>query len=344
MKLDVRYGKNILASLSEGEFTGPVVALTRENWRGPAESRLAGRLESTLLFSDMTGDALDALAEKAAKAGAVVAVGDGPVMDAARYVAWRTGSKLVMAPMAITGESAVSSGVWTADGGRTTILGQKAPDLVTVDLDLIWNGPEHETRAGVGDVLGIVTATEDCFRASRAGAAEFDGEKALEAMEIVNELMDRADDLFDLTEAGVRKLVETLARREEFAEAMGSRSLVEGSEHVFADCAESVLARPLARGALVCLGVVLMLELQGKDGKPAKQFLHWLNVAWQPEKIGISDPELARVLGALKEFDREHDRGHTVIREAEISGKAMKTMMERMRDPLIKSSFQKRRD
>jgi hypothetical protein len=113
---------------------------------------------------------------------------------------------------------------------------------------------------------------------------------------------------------------------------------------MFADCAEAHTKRVFPRGALLCLGVVLMLELQKMNSKPVKQFLHWLNVAWKPDKLGLSEPELAGILGALKDFDKEHGCQYTVIRETEISGRTIKRVIEGMRAPILTSSLQDRED
>jgi glycerol dehydrogenase-like iron-containing ADH family enzyme len=160
----------------------------------------------------------------------------------------------------------------------------------------------------------------------------------------VTALMDRADDVYDLTEAGIRTLVEQLKRREEFAERQGSRRLVEGSEHVFADCAEAVLHRPLPRGPLLCLAVVMMMELQKKPSKPVKQFLHWIGAGWKPEQSGITDGELARVLAALPEFERAGGYAPTAIRGAELSGPELKRIIEGMKEQILRSSLQERKD
>ena len=74
------------------------------------------------------------------------------------------------------------------------------------------------------------------------------------------------------------------------------------------------------------------------------RFLHWIDAPWKLEKLGLTEPELAGILGALKEFDADHGTGYTVIREDDLSGRTIKRLIEGMRAPILKSSLQDRKD
>ncbi|HUT52722.1 MAG TPA: hypothetical protein VM658_04970 [bacterium] len=342
--MEIKYGRKLIEGLQADELRAPVCLVAEKGGRERALAMMVKKPDAVALVAGLDRAGLEALAVKCPERGAVLGFGGDDAMEAARYAAWENGSALVLAPAAIAGESLVRADVMVrGQGGRET-AGTKAADLLLVDYTTIWDGGEAETRASVGHVLSIVTAVEDAKRAAADGGQAFDKEKALAAMEIVTALMDRADDIYDLTEAGIRTLVELLLRREEFAEREGSRRLIEGSEHVFADCVEAVLKRPLPRGPLLCLAVVMMTELQKKTCKPVKQFLHWIGVAWKPEQVGITDGELARVLAALPEFERAGGYAPTAIRGAELSGPEIKRLILAARESFLKSSLEERKD
>jgi glycerol dehydrogenase-like iron-containing ADH family enzyme len=341
--MEIKYGRKLIEGLTADELRPPVCLVTVA---GDKERALATvmRPHAVAALSGMEQGALDSLAAKCTAGGTVLGFGGDAAMEAARYAAWKSGAALVLAPTTITGESLVRADVLVrAKGGREK-AGTKDAYLLLVDYGLIWEGGEADSRSSVGHVLSIVTAVEDARRAAAGGGEAYDEEKGLAAMDIVAALTDRADDIYDLTEAGIRTLVELLLRREEFAQRDGSRRLVEGSEHVFADCAESVLGRALPRGPLLCLAVVMMMELQKKPSKPVKQFLHWIGAGWKPEAVGVTEPELARVLGSLPAFERSGGYAPTAIRGAELSGPEIKRIIEGMKEPILRSSLQERKD
>lgn len=342
--MEIRYGRKLIGELRADELRPPVCLVTEEEGRERALKMMTNRPDAIALVSGLDRPGLEALAAKCPEGGAVLGFGGADAMEAARYAAWENGAALVLAPAVVIGESLVRADVFVRGKERKEKAGAKSADLLLVDYGAIWDGGEAATRASVGHVLSIVTAVEDARRAAAAGKEGFNEEDALAAMEIVTGLMDRSDDIFDLTEAGIRTLVEQLRQREELAEAHGSRRLVEGSEHVFADCVEAVLGRPFPRGALLCLGVVAMTELQGKLSKPLKQFLHWINAAWKPEQLGVSDAELARVLGSLKQFENEGGYARTAIRDAELSGPEIKRLIQAVKEPFLRSSLMERKD
>lgn len=342
---ELRYGKKLLDELSDTDVPGPVHVVASKRMRTSALDGLPFEPAAVTTMEGLARDKLDKLASEASGAGAILALGGGDAIEPARYAAWKNGSRLAVAPAPLPGAAAVTGQVaaWREDGGRE-VLGEKEPDLVLVDYGLIWSGEEDRTRAAAGEVMSIVTAVEDMKRAGKNGAAEYNEETGLAAMEIVTRLFDKSDDIFELTEQGIRALVECLIEREEFARDQGGRSYIEGSEHVFADCLEAELGRYFHRGAACCLGVILAMELQEKPSKPAKQFLYWIKAPWRPEDLGIKDPELARVLGSLAEFEKSRGYGYGVLREAEISGKVMKDLIGKAKQSHLVSSLQERKD
>jgi glycerol dehydrogenase-like iron-containing ADH family enzyme len=163
-------------------------------------------------------------------------------------------------------------------------------------------------------------------------------------MDLVQELLDWNDEIAELTEGGIRKIFELLIKREELAEKAGARRAVSGSAQIFADAVPLITNRNFPRGPLVCLGTILMSELQGQSSRPLRQFLHWIQAPWKPDQLGLSDPELAKILAALPGFARENGYPKTALDTAELTEDKIKALLAALREPLIKNSLEERKD
>ncbi len=334
----VNFGKRLLEEIAP-DLPGPVYAVTGPE--GKELAALASGLSGTLVVNAGDKNELDALAEWAGGAGTVLAMGNGPLIEAARYVAWRAGSSLVVVPTAVTGEQVVKSDVILREGAGIEVLGNKDAELLAVDYEIVWGGPEEETRAAVGEILSILTAVEDWKAAGEA--AGYDSAVAEKAVELLDETMDRADDIFDLTQSGIRQIVNSLVKREELSCSAGTRRPIEGPEHAFVECALATAGKALPRGGLLCLGVILMSELQGRRSRPIKQFLKWVQVDWNPERVGLSGEELALALEALPQFARERGLFYTTLDKREVDRETLQGVIGAMREPLLTSSLRDRR-
>ncbi len=339
--MEVRYGKKLLKDLSGKDAPPPVFVVV-----GPGEADLADsmKLDKTVIGAPPAPSeaAFDKVVEKTREAATIIALGSTPAVRAARYAAMRTGARLVMAPSAITGDEVIRPLVYAHRGAGIEVEGEKENDLLLADAELIWNGPEELTRAAAGEMLSIATAVKDWERAEKGQS--YSEQKAEEALELMADAMDWADEIYELTEKGIRKLVESLLAREELAKKMGTRRPVEGSEHLFVDCVLGTTGRDIPRPLLVCLGVVLMTELQGGKSKPVKQFLHWINVKWRPEDIGMSADEIKQVLLSMPGYGRERNWERTIAELDGIDKQKADNVIAGMQAQFLNSSLQERED
>lgn len=324
--MEIRYGQNLNEQI-KSELPSPLLLVAPE----PLLSLLIDRLqpEMALPLPASTPEAAATLAEQAAKAASVLAAGDGFILTEARRLCGGIEAKLILAPTLVCAE-AVESG-----------LGRE-PDLVIVDHSVIWAGQEEKSRAAAGEILSLLTAVADWKRAA-AGQAEFEQARADEVLELVDRLLDRSDDIFDLTPAGIALLYDLFLERERLAAAMGSRRAVEGSEHILAARLAPV-APAASRGQLLCLATVLMSELHGQGSRAVKQFLYWIRAQWKPEELGISEPNLAKAMMGLPAFARDGGYPHTILNEVEMPPEKVKQLFLAMRASIIQSSLEKRDD
>lgn len=168
--VDVRRGAlaDLPALLADQRISpgGRVAVLLGSSFGPTLLDRLRDALCSATMFT-LHGGSVDAavgVADAVRAAGtfdALVAVGGGRVIDAAKYAAARLGLPLVAVATNLAHDG-ICSPVSTLDNdsGRGS-YGVPAPLAVVVDLDLVAAAPRRSVTAGVGEVLSNLSAARD---------------------------------------------------------------------------------------------------------------------------------------------------------------------------------------
>lgn len=210
------------------------------------------------------------------------AVGGGLAVDAAKYVAAKTGHPLVCVPTAISVDAFLTWASGYREDGCVRYVETTPPGEVLVDFDLIAAGPLGIRSAGVTDVLSIATGRHDWKFASAAGrnaeSMPYDGAIDAMAASIQDACLGCAASAGRGEASGLRRLVECLAMEVQLCNLIGHARPEEGSEHYFAYAAESLLGKGLPHGDLVGPGIVIMAHFQGQDVLPLKHAMQAANV------------------------------------------------------------------
>jgi glycerol-1-phosphate dehydrogenase [NAD(P)+] len=106
---------------------------------------------------------------------AVVALGGGKIIDAAKYAAARVGLPLVSVATNLAHDG-ICSPVATLDNdnGRGS-YGVPAPIALVIDLDVIREAPERFVRSGIGDAISNISAIADWELSHRETKEPVDG-------------------------------------------------------------------------------------------------------------------------------------------------------------------------
>jgi glycerol-1-phosphate dehydrogenase [NAD(P)+] len=294
------------------------VVTTASPWE-LARSMLASAPHGVVTVESLERGHLEELAEALAGVELVVGVGSGLAIDGAKYVAWRTGARLVQAPSTSSNNAAFTRACGSLEKGRRSPLTDgPLPERVLIDEELIARAPARLNRAGVGDVLSSHTALVDWELAHRTGReVDWDvgvGWRAREELARLERLAGAigADELgafVELLDIGERLGRDIVAYpRARFNAA---------SEHLFAWCLEERTGRRLVHGEAVCLGVLLMAHIQGNAPERAAEVVRAARVSFHPEEIGTSWSQVEGAVLALTAYAREVVPWHTIVDEVD---------------------------
>lgn len=106
---------------------------------------------------------------------AVLGIGGGKTLDTAKYAASRFGLPMVSVPTSLAHDG-IASPVATLDHrGARPSYGVSMPIAVVIDLDYITDGPDRQTRSGIGDALSNLNAVADWELAHKVRDEPIDG-------------------------------------------------------------------------------------------------------------------------------------------------------------------------
>jgi len=250
---------------------------------------------------------------------AVLGIGGGVCLDAAKYVAWRRSLPLWLAPSVVSVDACLTEAIAVRHEGRVRYIGEVYPEAVVVDYSLIQSAPTHLNRAGAGDILSIHTALWDWQVAAQEKGERYDSAIADQSARLLARLDEAADEVRAVTEAGIRTLVELFAAEVALCRQAGNSRPEEGSEHFWAYNVEYRTRRHFAHGELVTLGALLMATLQQNRAAALRTLVHRLGIRWRPEEIGISREEVIGALITARDYAASEQLPFSAVNARDIS-------------------------
>ncbi len=249
--------------------------------------------------------ALDRVCEGLPVTPWVVGLGGGMACDMAKYLAWKFRRRLALVPTVVSVDAFVTRAAAVRVGRRVRYVGDAFPERLLVDLDLIRAAPAYLNRAGAGDLLSIFTALWDWRFAREHYGEEYHEGIAREAIAILDRLDANAKEVHELTDRGVRTLVEGFRDEVRLCEVWSNSRPEEGSEHYLAYCVEALTGRAFLHGALVTLMVLITCRFQDQDWTRPLSIAERIGVPFRPGALGLSREELARALETVHAFVHE---------------------------------------
>jgi glycerol dehydrogenase-like iron-containing ADH family enzyme len=319
MRPPVQYGHNILAaavrSVSTVGGAHYTVFTLPEPWSAVQKQfTKLNRPRQVLFLRSMEYSELEALERSVPPTALVVGVGGGQALDAAKFVAWRRGLPLVLAPTIVSVDAAVTNTIAVREGQRVRYVGFVVADAIPVDLSVIARAPAALNRAGIGDLLSIHTALWD-WKHSNDG---YDDGVAAEASAILSELDHHADAIAGGSEVALRFIMDAFARENALCLRVGSSRPEEGSEHYLGYNLEYITRRSFVHGQLICLCTYAMARMQENRPDWVRALIERARCPWRLSELGITRDQFIQALLSLRDYAVAEGFPHTVISERAI--------------------------
>jgi glycerol dehydrogenase-like iron-containing ADH family enzyme len=310
---NVKYGANICAPYlnSLGEY---ILITHKEPWE-LIKKYVTNQPNIILEAKELSKKYLDDLANDVPGMH-VVGLGGGSAMDTAKWVHWRRQLPLTLIPSIPSVDACFTRMSALREQGGVIYDGDAVPDLVLVDFDLFRAAPKSMVTSGIGDVLSCQTAWFDWKLAHEAGKDEFGWTKEMPKISqmYLDELYLCAPGIAELTDDGLRRLMELHRDIGWRCHDMGHARFEEGSEHFFAYTFEEVTGRTILHGELVSMGVLIMSYLQGNDFQRAKETISLAKTRHRLDDLGVKREEVLESLRRLQSYTVEQKHWYSQAR------------------------------
>ena len=311
---DLRVGHGILGE-AVSELRGDYVLISQPGPLAHVDPAIPEAAVATVWTDSLDEDHLDALVASVPVADHVVGIGGGMVMDTAKYVAWKRGVRLVLAPSIVSVDASVTNTIALRRDGRVEYEGFVVAEPIVADLTLIASAPARLNGAGVGVLLSIQTGRFDWALGAWANTIAFDDRVDAEAERVLEALYEMSADIAAVTDRALEHIIRAYATVNALLLEVGHSGPEEGSEHYFGYAVEAATGRSFVHGELIGLGTVLMSGLQGNGQDRVASFLDRCRVEWRPEQLDLDHEVLGRVLSDLPRFVREAELPHSIVDE-----------------------------
>jgi glycerol dehydrogenase-like iron-containing ADH family enzyme len=213
-------------------------------------------------------------------------------------------------------------------------MGEASPDPLIIDYDVIRTAPASLNIAGIGDLLSMHTATFDWEFAHGKGRSEypFSPDAITKARKILENLYGVLPEIREVSDTGIRSIVEGYMRLNTICLPAGHYRVEEGSEHFLFYALEERLQRAFIHGHIVGLGIYLMSRLQDNQAKEITRIMDEVNLEYHPAGMDIKREDLEASLKELKSFTQARDQlWFTIIDESEITNEWMDEALSGLR-------------
>lgn len=194
------------------------------------------------------------------KTQAVIGMGGGKVIDAAKYIGYILRIPFISVPTSSSSDGFSSSSASLIVDGHRKSLPAKMAYGILVDTDVIKSAPVRFLHSGVGDMVAKISSTYDWQHEEDMGYDEVNDFAFMIAKKAVNSFVRTpfesiGDDLF------LKELLDSLAMSGVANEIAGSSAPTSGSEHLISHALDSFLERPQLHGVQVGIGTYIMCKI-----------------------------------------------------------------------------------
>ena len=223
---------------------------------------------------------------------ALVGIGGGGTLDAAKYAASMVGLPFVAVATNLSNDGLASPVASLEANGRKGSFGVHIPIAVIVDLALVRSSPAKHTRSGIGDVVSNLSAIADWFLAANERGEAVDGLAVTFARTAAEALLYRTEPLD--TDEFLTTLAEGLFLSGVAMSVAGSSRPCSGGCHEIGHAIDALFPDAGLHGEVVAVGAMFASHLRGDRLLPAIDacFRHY-GVPRLPADLGLTNEQFA---------------------------------------------------
>ncbi|MHC4728774.1 MAG: iron-containing alcohol dehydrogenase, partial [Planctomycetota bacterium] len=154
------FGHNLIENLNS-EDLGRYIVYTQEIPWKLFDGRFKTKPLKIVMIEQAGLELLNNLLDDFTDCDSIVALGGGLAIDSAKYVAWKKQKRFIAIPTVISADVSLCRAVAVREDWKVRYIGDKMPESLIIDFDVIRSAPTHINRGGVCDILSCYTALKD---------------------------------------------------------------------------------------------------------------------------------------------------------------------------------------
>lgn len=230
----------------------------------------------------------------------IIAAGGGRIIDSGKFLSLETTLPMISVPTILSSDSVSSPISILKVNGVTRSTGTVMPTGVIIDLDIIKTSPKEYLKAGLGDLMSNLSASNDWELAFRRGYEKVDNFARMLASLPAERLLSKLD--FYENERDVeflKDLSEGLVLSGVSMGIAGSSRPASGSEHNISHSLDRILGdKKKLHGLQVGVMTLFTLQLQGNSSIVNKlaELYRKMSFPTRPQEISINTETLRKAV------------------------------------------------
>ena len=254
---------------------------------------------------------------------AIIGLGGGQALDVAKYFSWRTRLPLFQAPTALSVNAVYGQRSGVRSNGHVIYRGWAVPESVYMDYDVLRNAPAPLNWSGISDVLCFHTGVLDWRYAEETGNIEdkwrFSEDLAEQSLARVRQITGHVDDIRNLTDAGIRVLIDGLKWGTTYHGAGWCPRHIEGTDHFLFYTLEKLTGKKFLHGQPVGLGVIVGSMLHEFGTEEMLDTISGIGLDIRPQAMGLTWDQVAEGLMLMREYVNSVGLWHSIAHDARIT-------------------------
>ena len=254
---------------------------------------------------------------------AVVGIGGGQAVDAAKFFSWKSNAKLFQVPTSMSVNAAFGHRFAARIDGNINYIGWTTPEAVYVDFDIIKNAPKLFNRSGICEIMCYHTAHLDWKYADKVGKCEkkwaYDQQAVNEAKSVLDYMLEGIDDIKKVNDNGIIRLMNANSWGGPAFHNFGwNPRPIEGTDHFVFYSLEYHTKKSYIHGQPVNMGVYVGSLLHNSKAEEMLDYIIRAGVDIRPESMGITWEDMANALIKMKEYINRIGLWHSIAHDKSI--------------------------